>query len=422
MGNPWKTVQGEKSRMDKIVDKTWIGGVEIASPPQPIRKNLRGLDIPRFIPPDDDFAYLRPYGNDQLNSRAATQLTQDPWRPLWNVDLDDHLDPRFILSDGENILLQGDSRWQLFDMTGRALKIGGLGSSGMVLDPKYKLFYLMDGLGYLSAWHLADGRLSFLIGVDFGNHFFRSFIRRRANSLIVTGVERRIVPEGPPPQNSLLQIIDLGEPPKVEKDFILSSFKTRVSYMRRSRRLLASCFNDTLVCATENNIYLADLDGNMKKAFTGTFIPLALSLDEGKRIYLIVLDQAGKYALWVVTEEGEQVLEGPLPNPPEHEFISPLVGYDHRIFVMLEARILALNLKGESPWSAYTAGPIAGALVTADDRLLVTEGSYLMAYDRKGERRPLQTFEGETLRTQPLLTKQGLLFVATAEKLYCLKR
>lgn len=408
------------SKMDKIVDRSWIGGVEIASPPQPMRKNLKALDVPPFNPAGEEGDYLRAYANDQLNSRAAAQLPKGTWKMLWSADLDDQLDPRFILSDGKNLLLHGGSRWQLLDMKGATRKIGGLGDSGVVLDPKHNLFYLMDNLGYLSGWNLVDGQLSFLIGVDFGDHFFRNYIRRQAGSLIVTGVERRVEREGLPPENSLLQIIDLGDPLKVEKDFILSSFKTRVSYMRKSRRLLASCVEDTLFCATDNAVYLADLDGHLKKAFTGTFVPLALSSDEGKRIYMIVLDQAGGRALWVVTESGEQVSESPLPNLPESEVIPPLVGYDHRIFVILEGQILALNLKGESLWHARPAGPIAGALVTADGQLLAAEGSYLMAYDRAGERRLLQAFEGDTLRTQPLLTKQGYLLVATGEKLYCL--
>jgi hypothetical protein len=63
---------------------------------------------------------------------------------------------------------------------------------------------------------------------------------------------------------------------------------------------------------------------------------------------------------------------------------------------------------------------VAGAVVTANDQLLVSVGSMLLAFDEKGERRTLYAFEGEELVTQPILTERERIIVATQESLYYL--
>ena len=61
---------------------------------------------------------------------------------------------------------------------------------------------------------------------------------------------------------------------------------------------------------------------------------------------------------------------------------------------------------------------VAGAVVTADDLLVVSEGDSLTAWDAQGQRRVIHTLPGESLATAPVLLADGDVLVATQAHLY----
>ncbi|MEP6904232.1 MAG: hypothetical protein ABJA66_21110, partial [Actinomycetota bacterium] len=71
-------------------------------------------------------------------------------------------------------------------------------------------------------------------------------------------------------------------------------------------------------------------------------------------------------------------------------------------------------------WEYQTDNPIAGAVVTAENQLLMSDGSELGVFEANGHYRTLYKFKDESLQTPPTLTSRGELVVATDKKLYCL--
>ena len=402
-----------------FTDKSWREALRMENPPKEIRE-ADVVSLPRFEPLDEDVTYLRPHANEELNSRMPSTLAAESWEVRWHSELHDRLFPDFLMTDGRRILIQGDSEWQLFDMDGKLLEAGPLGYSGVVLDRVNKVFYLVDQLGYLSTWNLADGSMAFLMGIDYADDFFRSFFTRRGQNMLIVGIQRELEADGPPPNYSLIQVLDLGDPMKISDDHDLTSLQTRAEMVRYSTLLLAAMHEETLVIAAQDYLYFADLDLRIDNVLSGNFTPLAMSLDEAMNIYLIVLTEEDHYALWLVTPEGERLMNIEIPEVPDYVYTPPIVGYDHQVYVTLEDRIMAISPQGGVLWDEYLPEPVAGAVVTANDQLLVSVGSMLLAFDEKGERRTLYVFEGEELVTQPILTERERIIVATEESLYYL--
>jgi hypothetical protein len=151
------------------------------------------------------------------------------------------------------------------------------------------------------------------------------------------------------------------------------------------------------------------------------FEPLALSVDRAKRIYVVVRAEAAA-ALWVITPEGERVLSVPIRGGNDLGAHPPVVGYAHRVHLFVDSRIVTVGPTGAVLWEQALEGAFGGAIVTADDELVASEGSSVSAFDGTGRRRVLQRFPDGSVRTPPVLTASGSILVATERDLYCLTR
>jgi hypothetical protein len=168
----------------------------------------------------------------------------------------------------------------------------------------------------------------------------------------------------------------------------------------------------------EDRIYLADRRLGLEAELTGTFVPLALSVDEDGRLDVVVGDGTSR-ALWVVTPEGRRVTN--VAAPAGAGAIPPVVGYDHRVFVLGREEATAVSAAGKALWTGATHGAPAGAAVTANEALLVAAGAELAAFELDGARRVLYTAEG-ALRTSPVMTADDEVLVATDRELLSLVR
>jgi hypothetical protein len=148
---------------------------------------------------------------------------------------------------------------------------------------------------------------------------------------------------------------------------------------------------------------------------------MAFSLDEAARIYLVV-QNGERIALWLLTPEGEQVYACEFPPGLTTVAGPPIVSHDHVAYVISGQQILAVAPDGKIEWMRSAHGSLAGATVTADDYLLVSDGDSLVALNRRGDRHVLYSITGAPLSTPPILTAGGQLLAASGTALYCLAR
>lgn len=373
---------------------------------------------PRATPGIESLGYLRPFGNDRLNSRLGGRLPEaGAWKIRRQTDLPQGSSPLWVLQGGDRILVQEPIQWHLFDADGQLIHKGPLGASNVFLDPANSSFYAADVYGYVRARRLDDGADWFRIEVYFGRDCKRTLIARRDRRLVIAGTDILVNPHGGErPNIAVVETQELGDPIQPESNGFLIT-KRVGELIRKSSLMLVALDNDTIIISTPGRIHLANLNMRISAEFDGQFEPVSMSLDETGRIYLVV-KTGGRTALWLLSPRGERLLSFVFPPDMEVSAVPPIVGYDHRAFIIGSDRLLVVNTDGKLAW--VRGGRVAGAAVTADDQLLVSDGSELAAYDAQGKRRVLYDFKGEVLSTPPVLTAGGDLLVASPRHLFVL--
>jgi hypothetical protein len=362
----------------------------------------------------------RPFVNQQLNSRLAYPLGTGDWKIQWQEDIAAGLYPSYVLEAHDRIVVQGNDRWQLFDADGKSILTAPLGPSSVFIDSANSLFYLSDENGYIAARRLSDGGEEFVFHGYFGNDFRRTLIERNEGRMLIVSIERQIDAHGRhQPNLSVIEVQDLGAPLKINADHILVSAKRQTNLMRDTINLHAAMRGETLVLATDQRIYFTDLALKINSVLQAEFTPLAMSIDEASRVYLLVQTKAG-LELWVVTKDGKRVLSSVLPQDMRVNPTPPIVSYNHRIYILGADRVMAIAPSGRLAWVRSLKTARASAVVTADDQLLVSDGSELVVFDESGKRRVLQTFADDVLTTPPVLSSDGEILVASEHRLYCL--
>jgi hypothetical protein len=212
-------------------------------------------------------------------------------------------------------------------------------------------------------------RLISMTSPSFGSNFVRPLIARHNNRFVLAGVELEGGPHRPIPANlSVIEYDDLAPQLKTDETGLLFSISATGRLLVKTTKLVAAMHGDTVVFAVPNCVYLATSDMKPKSAFNGDFEAVTLSLDETGRIYLVTLQHSGR-ALMILSPEGNRVGEYSF-QPEMGELIAPpIVGYDHRVFLVSSSRAIALDSAGKQIWQAGT-DRATGAAVTADGHLL----------------------------------------------------
>jgi hypothetical protein len=382
--------------------------VELESPP------LRIHSLPGAIPPPraaaTPAAVTHRFGSPALNGRLGEPLPDGDWKVRWEADLEPGLNTAAVLSGWDRLLVWGWLGWQLFDAAGKAVASGPLDSADVLLDDQEPLIFLVDGAGKFSARRADSGAQAYLLEAPSRRLFQVSFLARYRQHLVAGSASRPPQPHAAVmPHTCVVQAHRLdGERAAVERELT-----------RDVAQVLMAMHQDTLAIATGNRIYLAGANLNIRAAIEGEFEPLAMSLDEAGRIYLIVRDHQGQ-ALWVVTPEGGRVVSYRLPAGARAGTVPPLVAYDHQVYILASGRLLAIGPSGKLLWEQAVSEAAAGS-VSADGALLLANGADLVRFTASGERRTLHQF-GEWLRAPAIVTAAGELIAATGNRLYCLAR
>lgn len=369
--------------------------------------------------PESADAYLSPYGNERLNSRLPHPLPGGSWQLRWKTEINPDFPPLFVLQAADRIAIYS-GKWQMLDLEGKLLASEQLGGGPLVLDPSHAGFFAFIPDGYLCARRLLDGKEIFAFRPMFGDEYTRMFMARRGSRLLIVGWERTLDPDRTKKaEKSILEIIDLGTPPRADDmGFLVSGTPVGTLYISWPV-LLTAAHDDFIVAAAPGFVYIISWNLEVQAAWEADFVAESLSLDEMGRIYLNVRTNK-RSELWLLTRQGERLYSFALPGGPYSLRVPPVIGYDHTAYVLASQHIYAVAGDGKLQWSRVAAGAIGGASVTADDQLLVSEGSELAAYNIKGERRTLFVLPGEQLATPPLLAAHGDLLIATKSHLYCL--
>jgi hypothetical protein len=363
---------------------------------------------------------LRRFCNSERNSRSPFARAPRAYRQRWRAELSSQLRPAYVVAAGDRAAVVGLSSWALLDDSGALLHEEPMGDGEAVLDPGNDLVYFPNTNGRVAADSLRDGRQSFFLSVYFGDSFARAFIHRVGSRVIVLSIEQPTDPlRLSEPTLSVIEAHELQTPFVLSEVGRLKSAREVNHLFRDTVKLLAAMHDDRLVLATTDRVYTADVDLRLERELTGSFEPLQLSLDGSGRIYLVVRAE-GALFLWALTTEGERVLNVRLPAELDRFDGPPIVGFDHRVYLVSGQRIRAIDRDGTTVWEHLAAYPVAGALITAGHELLVSAGSQVAAFDGKGDRSVLFEATGETLLTPPVLTRAGELLIASSRHLYCL--
>ncbi len=244
---------------------------------------------------------IRPYINDNLNSRIDQKLPEGIWRIKWKSQLLNGLNPEFILRSGDRIIIQGSQVWQLFNADGKAIAANNFANSDVAIDPTNSLIYTADYNSMLEAYHLANGELAYILDDLYGVKFQRTFVSRMDNTFIAVSNEQIMDPHSSEkPELSFLETQKIGKQIQVDNLKILTNATRGKLEKRKSAETIAGANNDILVVAYKNHLEYLDLSLNIVSSFEDDFIPMAMSLDDNSNAYVIVKTDDDKYALWII--------------------------------------------------------------------------------------------------------------------------
>jgi hypothetical protein len=166
--------------------------------------------------------------------------------------------------------------------------------------------------------------------------------------------------------------------------------------------------------AAPGRIYRADARLKVIDDLADDFTPVTMSLDERGHAYLVVQSK-GKHALWVLDPKtGERSVSVPLTGEPTPT--PPLVGWDHRTFVLLQDGVVAIEPDGRAAWTVSTAQAPVGASIAKNGVLALAVGSQVLLVEPDGRSRTALD-AGDSLATAPVLVSGTELLVATAATL-----
>ena len=400
----------------------------------------RRVDLPDGVPihagaPKTRASRARPrtlgapcaFGVPEQNSRAGGECPSGALRSSHAFEPELH--PSLLLASSDRVYALGRLRWDLHDLGGARVATGQRAAGSTWLDPS--VFLQLDPMGLLRMRQPSDGVERAWLSLFMGNNFGRHFVAVHGERLVVGGFENVESAEHEHvPELSSIELWSLEEPlnqaptgqlrPGLEQPLLFNTAK-----------LLTASYDGGIVAAYEGRIVRIDWELEVTSLLTGSFTPIALSLDEAGWTYLIVDEPAAEGSpaptptpaparcLWIVAPSGERTVRVPLPAPLATKARTPpIVGHDHRVIIVGGGALLALDARGELLFARRTSDACPGAIITADDQLLVSDGADLVVIDPAGQRAVLRHFDDGALVTAPVMDPSGDVLVATNETLH----
>ena len=385
----------------------------------------RGSSISRIEPStytvmSDSNGTVRPFVNNLLNSQVTHDLNAGPWEIGWRTELNDVQASDFVLHVGNQIIVQGNGRWQLFTSAGEHLARENYGASDIVIDTEEELFYLADIFGRFNALNLKDGSKQYIALLEGTNDNRRTYIARREKHVFATSFAQ---PNNPHPESAftplaIAEVVNLGDLNHVESHILMQADQEfREEF--ESTTILGVLFNETVILAVQDHILIGNLSLEWDYEYAGEFIPLAMSVSEEGIIYVIVKEADGN-SLLEISQSGKLMRKIEVPEVPLDGYKPPILGPDGTIYLILNNRVKALSIRGES-WEYSFDKAITGAIVSANNHLMLTVGPYLLSFTSKGDRDAIMMLESGTWTSPPTLTEKGDILALSQDHLYSLQ-
>lgn len=364
--------------------------------------------------------YTHLYANPLQNGRLAAPLRATSWRVRWSVAL--AAPPGAVLRADNRILVQGGG-WQLLALDGKLVAQGTGGRSAASVDPTNALFYLINGSSYLEARFLNNGDLSFQSPLLTNERFAWPLIARSGDRLLMAGVEQKMASHVPRPgTRSEIDLLEFAFPQKLDMyKQILSLKGGGILHFDKTEMVFAAGGNKIYAVAP-NYVVITDNEFNVEAVYEAEFKPISIAVDESGYIYLIV-ETGGRRAYWVITPDGKRIVAVNLGDEHQSVGLPPIVAHNHQTYLLTRSSVIAFSPEGKLIWEHQAAGDVAGASITQDDKLLIAAGAELIILDSSNREIGRHRFEGEQLRTAPVLTRVGEgdeLLVGTNAHVYSL--
>ena len=365
--------------------------------------------------------YPMHFANPGLNSRLPATLPQGPWRIRWQKPLGQHESPLSILRSADRIVVRFATSWLLFDNEGKAAGRGSVGPGAIYLDASPGLLYVPVQADILEGRRLADASLMFQTSISHGSTFVFPLIARSGNRMVVVGTEIERFSHTPrPATESTIEFKEFGKPFAVDEMGMLNSVTRGGTLRVNSPALLAAVQGDAIRFAVPNALASISTDLEVRSACAAKFTPKLMSVDEAGSQYLIV-ESGGRTSLWAVAPDCKRFINLVLDPRYGSLVAPPVIGYDHRIYLVSSSYALAVSPEGKVLWERETLATAAGAGISVDDKLLVSAGDTLAVLPDTGDLQILARFSGDRLLTYPVLTAHNQILVASKQNLYCLE-
>jgi hypothetical protein len=390
-------------------------------PVEPEHATRSPRDVPASAPPGlavdpAGSGSVRVHANARLNGRTGVDVAVGPWHTAWSVALEPSAPAQVVLAAHDRIVVQALQRWSLHDLRGKELRAVARLAGDVVIDPEARQVFYADHNGFLGVARLDDGTVDMRVEVQFGGGYSRTLAWRHGRELGLHGFQLPQMTHGsvPPPDTTLLEVVDLGDPVVKDDVLFVTSSRKLAGMTSHALPLLLAVGDGDVVMAVPGHVYRADTRLKVIDDLAEDFEPVAMSLDERGLVHLVVRS-GGKHALWVLDPKaGERSVSAPLPGEPLG--IPPLLGWDHRVFVLVQGGVVALEADGRAAWTVSTAVAPVGATIARNGVLVVSAGSQVLQIEPDGRSR-VALDVGEPLATAPVLVSGTELLVATAGRL-----
>jgi hypothetical protein len=382
---------------------------------------IRTVHLPTPIPRGREApapALSGAYVTEEKNSRWTRGAPRGAFEVAGRAGLGSEIDRGFVGGSTDGFLVAGGDQVALFDPALKPVASLGLSGGSVAMDAAAALWLAADPFGAIAARRWSDAGRAYLVRAAYGRSYRHEVLGKHGGGWYVLSTE--LPPVGDDvrgPKFAAVTKIDPGESDRTDGDgFRLSARQARV--YRFERADASGAFHEgRTYLAYPDHVVILSADLAPAADLTGAFVPLGISLDESGRIYLLVRVGAA-HRLWIVTAEGDRILDFELPRDFVPDPRPPVVGYNHVAYVVGGRSVLAISPDGKLEWKTTFGGQIAGAVATTDDEVVVAAGPQIVALDSKGSRRILAELDGETLATAPSPLGDRDLVIASRKSLF----
>jgi hypothetical protein len=176
--------------------------------------------------------------------------------------------------------------------------------------------------------------------------------------------------------------------------------------------LRVAMHDDVIVAARRDAVDFLDLELHVRVRVEVELRPQAISLDEAGRVYLLALVR-GRQHLAIVTDSKDVSLT-PLPEGFTAIVRPPVIGPDHRVYLLGPQRVISLG----APDGSFDApGRVAGATVTNDGLLLSSARDSVVSLRDRGAARTVARVVGDEVTSPAILGPRGELLFTTRDAL-----